>query len=236
MTSKSHAALVSLAGLGVTTLACLLSTTAAADDKPGSPTIQTPPKITDAVKKVDYGFCSGPQNAHKYATNPVKVSLGACAKHMSQTFSAMSDGPSVGNNCGGFSMAFGPIGNLNPKLNQITMVADWGDAPLTSQNCPKAKITTQAYGERCLTDACDKTTWDVIGPKQNAGNWDGRTCKLATTLTSTGKPYRTLNLDIIATVLAGNEQVRKKAKGSIKAELKDGDCYNSAETKPAIKR
>jgi len=236
MKRGSSAAAIGSMGAIIALAACLLAVPATADDKPGS-TLKPSglPNPGDVAKKIDYGFCSGPQNAHTYAPSPVKITLGKC-NDMSQSFSAVSDGPSVGHNCGGFSMAFGPKGNLNPKLHQITMVADWGDAPLNAQNCSKAKITTQAYGERCLTDACDKTTWDVIGPKQNGGDWDGRTCQLATKLTSTGKPYRTLNLDIIATLTVNNAPVRKRAKGTITAELKQPDCYDAGEGKVATKR
>lgn len=213
----------------------LFGAAASAADSPGV-TLKdgAGPKPQDLAKKIDYGFCSGPQNAHTYAPSPVPILVGKCV--LSQSFSATSDGPSVGHNCGGFSMAFGPKGNLNPKLDQVTMVADWGDTPLTAQNCSKARITTMAYAERCLTDACDKTTWDRIGPKQNGGNWNGSSCELATTLKSTGKPYRTLNLDIIATLAVGNQLERKRAKGTITAEREVDNCINKGEAKAATKR
>jgi hypothetical protein len=42
-----------------------------------------------------HGFCSGPQNAHAYPSNPVKIALANCSS-MSQTFTSTSVGPSTG--------------------------------------------------------------------------------------------------------------------------------------------
>lgn len=56
-----------------------------------------------------YGMCSGPQNADAFPSSPVPVEAGQCDN--SQTFSATSDGPSTGDGCGGFTVAFGPKGD-----------------------------------------------------------------------------------------------------------------------------
>ena len=105
--------------------------------------------MSDAAKKVAYSFCDGPQNAQSYAASPVKVVLGQC-NSMSQSFTATSDAPSAGHNCGGYAIALGPKGKLNPNLHQITMTSAWGDAPLTAAECASAKVTAQAWGERCV--------------------------------------------------------------------------------------
>ena len=52
-------------------------------------------------------------------------------------------------------------------------------------------------------------------------------------LTSEGVKYRTLNLDTITSVVENGQIIRKRAKGTILAELKkEGPCL-SAEAKPA---
>jgi hypothetical protein len=219
-------------------IACALPAFAAPDDQPPSSS-RSGPVSKGVSKRVDYGFCSGRQNAHSYAPSPVKIVVEMC--RMSQTFSATSDGPSTGHNCGGYAIAFGPKGNLNPSLNEITMVAEWADQPLTTASaCDKARVTALAWGERCVNAACDKTTWDKIegGPKQRDGKWDSanQKCTIEVKFTSQGVGYRTLNLDIIADYPEGNQYVRKRAKGTIVAAKKDTKpCYNAGEASAAKK-
>ncbi len=200
MTRISHAV---CAGLSLLTFTWL-PVTAAPDDSPVSSSSRSKILASDVAKKVDYGFCSGPQNAQSYASSPVKVALGQC-NSMSQSFTATSDGPSNGNNCGGYSIAFGPKGNLNQNLHQIAMTSSGADTPLTQAQCWKAKVTAQAWGERCVDEVCNKTTWDLIegGPKQREGKWDSakNACVIETRFKSEGVKYRTLNLDTITTVV-----------------------------------
>jgi hypothetical protein len=187
---------------------------------------------------VDYGFCSGPQNAHAYPPTPVKIVLDNC-NGMSQRYTSTSVGPSAGHNCGGYAVAFGPLGHLNPQLHQVTMVAEWGDAPLTdAQACGKARVTALAWGERCLDETCSQTTWDKLGggPKRRHGKWDAATgkCTVEATFTSVNLKFKTLNLDVIADYPQGNQRVRKKAKATITAEKK-GNCVTTIEV-PAAKQ
>ena len=210
---------------------------AAPDDKPPI-TLNPGTAGGEIAKQIDYGFCSGPQNAHAYPPNPVKVLLANC-NSMSQTFTSTSVGPSTGVNCGGYAVAFGPLGHLSPQLHQITMLAEWADEPLTTaQACNQAKVTALAWGERCVNAACDQTAWDKIqgGPKQRHGKWDSATrkCAVEAKFKSENVHYKTLNLDIIADFPVGNQYVRKKAKGTIIA-AKKGDCLQSVEV-PAAKK
>ena len=235
MTSSTR---VASAVLLITASACLLPAAGAPNDRQSSSSSSSGRTVKDAVKTVDYGFCSARPDAQSYAPSPVKVVMGKC-NDLSQTFSATSDKPSVGpQGCGGYAIAFGPLGNLSPKLNQITMISEWGDTALTSTQCSKAKVSGQAYGERCLDDTCSKTTWDVIEgkPKQSQGKWDMKTnqCWLSVKFTSKNVPYKTLTLDTITTLFNGAADERKRAKGTIIAELKDDKCY-SAEGKVAKK-
>jgi hypothetical protein len=233
MTRISHAV---CAGLSLLNFTCLPAS-AAPDDPPVSSSSRSISSVSDAAKKVAYSFCDGPQNAQSYAASPVKVVLGQCSS-MSQSFTATSDAPSAGHSCGGYAIAFGPKGKLNPNLHQITMTSAWGDAPLTAAECASAKVTAQAWGERCVNEACKKTTWDLIegGPKQRDGKWDParNACVVEVRFTSEGVKYRTLNLDTITTVVENGQIIRKRAKGTILAELKkDPPCY-SGEATPAM--
>ena len=210
----------------------------AASENPqdGAVTKQGPMKPTST-----YGMCSGPQNADAFAQSPVPVVEGKCDN--SQTFSATSLGPSNGNGCGGFSVAFGPIGNLRPYLDHVILRAEWGDAPLTAANCASAKIAAVGWGARCtgrvdktapLTTACSSTKWEKIGgPTQVKGVWSttGQVCTISVQLSSVGKQHKTLTMDIIATVVENGQTVRKRAKGTIWVRKPNGQCL-SATSKP----
>ena len=219
--------------------AVVISATAlAAPDKTGwSSGERAQNNASDVAKKLTYGMCSAPQNADAYPGSPQKIVVEDC-NDFSQQFVVTAAKPSSNSNCGGFTVAFGPLGDLKPHLHQITMTADWGDDPVPADQCQYARVTAIAWGERCLDDVCMKTDWYVIGgPKQRKGKWDAasRTCKLDIKFTSTGKQHKTLNLDVIATHFNGAHHIRKREKGTIRAEIKsDKACY-SAEGKVATK-
>jgi len=203
-------------------------------------TKQGPMKATST-----YGMCSGPQNADASAQSPVPVVEGKCDN--SQTFSATSLGPSTGNGCGGFTVAFGPDGTLRPHLDHVILKAEWGDVPLNAANCASAKISTVGWGARCtgranktassLTTACESAQWEKIGgPTQGKGVWNTTTqgCDIGVQLNSIDKKYKTLTMDIIATVVENGQTVRKRATGTIWAREPNGQCF-SATTKPKRK-
>lgn len=203
---------------------------------PSDKTLQSGAK--DAVKKMSYGMCSARPEADTYVPSPQKILLGSCYSQ-SQQFTMTSDNANYGRDCGGYTLAFGPLGDLKPHLHQITMTAGWGDAPLTAAQCGNARVTAAAYGERCLTDDCSSTDWHMIGggPKQRKGKWDqaSNSCQLDVKFTSQKTRHKTLTLDVIADVLVNNNYVRKRAKGTILAELKgDAGCFK-AEGKAAVK-
>ena len=192
-----------------------------------------------------YGMCSGPPNADAFAQSPVPVVEGKCDD--SQTFSATSLGPSNGNGCGGFTVAFGPKGNLRPYLDHVILRAEWGDVPLAAANCASARIATVGWGARCtgrvnkttpLTTACTSTKWEKIGaPIQRKGVWHttSQVCSIVADVSSVDKQYKTLTMDIIATVVENGQTVRKRAKGTIWVRQPNGQCL-SAPSKPKPKR
>ena len=192
-----------------------------------------------------YGMCSGPQNADAFPSSPVPVEEEKC--HNSQTFSATSAGPTTGDGCGGFTVAFGPQGNLRPNLKHVILKGEWGDVPLTAANCASAKIAVVGWGARCtdhadqtapsLGTACTSTKWEKIGgPTQGKGFWNttSQVCYVSAQVSSTDKRYKTLTMDIIATVVENGKTVRKRAEGTIRASYPNGQCV-STPAKPARK-
>lgn len=188
----------------------------------------------NATKAGTYGMCSAPQNADDFPSKPVPVDHGQCEN--SQTFTATSAKPSTGSStCGGFTMAFGPMGDLKPYLDRVTLRASWGDTPLTAANCTKARVAAVAWGARCTDDACTEAIWEKIGdgPKQRAGFWNttSQVCYTELLFNSSGKKFKTLNIDVIAKIVEDGKWVRKHAKGSIYVKRPNGKCP-SATYKP----
>ena len=207
---------------------------------PGAPTETPLPDVGTAPPPttVTYGLCSGPTNADAFPSSPVLVLAGPCQN--SQQYTATSPGPSTGGSCGGFTVAFGPMGDLKPYLNHsIILRAEWGDTALTAANCAKAKVAAIGWGARC-TDrglGCTTAEWQKIGgPKQKAGTWNAtsNTCDTLIQFNSSDKKFKTLNIDIIATLPEGGQTVRKHAKGFIHVSHPNGKCL-SPSVKPARK-
>jgi hypothetical protein len=181
-------------------------------------------------------LCEAPQNADANPSSPVPVEPSAC--YDIQTFSAMSNTPSTGASCGGFTVAFGPLGDLKPYLDNVTLAADWGDIALDAGNCAKAHVAAVAWGARCSDDACTSAQWEKIGgPSRRKGTWNStsQVCYIGLSFSGAGKKYKTLNLDVIATSLENGQDVRKRAKGTITARRGNGTCA-SLPAKPATKQ
>jgi hypothetical protein len=204
----------------------------------GSPTETPLPDVEKQppTKPVTYGLCDAPQNADAFPSSPVRVVPGTCQN--SQQFTATSPGPSTGGNCGGFTVAFGPMGDLKPYLNHsIILRADWGDTALTAATCAQAKVAAVAWGARCTDKLCTTAEWEKIGgPKQRTGTWNttSGTCYISVQFNSSDKEFKTLNIDVIATLPAGGQTVRKRAKGYIYVSQPNGKCL-SAPAKPTRK-
>jgi hypothetical protein len=182
--------------------------------------------------KATYGLCDAPQNADDFASSPVSVTAGKCDN--TQQFSSTSVQPSTGGACGGYTVAFGPLGDLKPFLDRGNLIADWGDAPLTGAQCAKARVAAIGWGARCINAACTEAEWQKLGDaKQRAGTWNpnSKVCYICTNFYSSDTKFRTLNLDIIATLDQNGTLVRKRAKGTIIASHPNGKCYST--TQPA---
>jgi hypothetical protein len=199
---------------------------APSSEQPGDDVSKQPPSTPS------YGFCNGPQNADTFPSSPIPVEETKC--NFVQKYTATSVGPSTSApiSCGGYTVVFGPKGDLKPNLYHVILAADWGDTPLTSSTCAKAKLAAVAWGERCTNDACTTSTWQKIsGPKQRTGSWNAtnQACYIGIQFSQKDKDkkYKTLNLDIITTLLENNQTVRKRAKGTITALIGNGKCISA---------
>ena len=75
------------------------------------------------------------------------------------------------------------------------------------------------------------TGWEKIGsgPRQRSGTWNSNShvCYISVNFVSTGKKFKTLNLDIITTLDQGGQVVRKRAKGTIYTSHPNGKCFKA---------
>jgi hypothetical protein len=194
-------------------------------------------QVPGAMRAVTYGLCIAPQNADAFASSPVPVLEDQCSYH--QRFEATSAGPSHGSSCGGFTVAFGPLGDLkrDAPWSRYEVRASWGDTPLGQAECAAARISAVAWGARCSTPECPEATWEKLGgPQSKKGTWQpgGKACALE--LVFFGKPesiYKTINVDVITTLAQGGQTTRKRAFASIRASRGNGNCASTTHTPPS---
>lgn len=186
---------------------------------------QTPPL------KVTYGLCSGPGNADAFPSNPVPVVNGECER--SQEFKAESSNANYGGSCGGFTTAFGPMGDFKRNWKRRYLIARWVEAPLTQATCSSARIAAAGWGYRCDNEACTAGAWERIGqPTSKKGVWsvNSKVCHIDVTFSAPDKDYNTLNIDAIATFTQGGQTVRKRVGGTIRANRPNGQCPTATYT------
>lgn len=223
--------LLSLAVIACTTTAAQAAPEAATNSVlPATERPYTAQQADLPHKRVTYGLCSGPQNADDLPTSPVPVQEDRCSHY--QHYEAVSAAPSHGGSCGGYAVAFGPMGDLKTDWKRYTLKALYGEA-LTEAQCSKARIATVAWGSRCLNDDCSSVRWERIGtPRAKNGSWSGQgRCNLEHSFVDVQHRYKVLNIDVIATLQEGSQTVRKRARASIRAERGNGKCYST--TQPA---
>ena len=143
---------------------------------------------------------------------PVQEDSCDCYQH----YEASSAGPSNGGSCGGFVVAFGP----------------WGDLQLTQAQGNKARLSAVAWGERCTNADCTTFAWEKIGvPLSKHGTWGANSnrCHLEHQFINIQNHYRTLKVDVIASLQEGSQAVRKRARGDIRAERGNGKCFSTTQ-------
>ncbi len=207
------------------------SATAEPVKKSGS-TAERPKTEKAPLPQPTYGLCELPQNPESFPSSPVTVEQDQCSWF--QHYSANSHTPTTGGSCGGFTVVFGQMGDLKPHLDRVSLKAEWADLALTAANCASARIAAVGWGERCSDQACTSVQWEKIGgPQQGKGHWNtvSQVCYVSVAFASANKRYKTLNLDIIATLIEDDKPVRKRAKGTIHVKRGNGKCP-SVDQKP----
>lgn len=189
----------------------------------------------EAQKQIaTFGLCSAPQNADDLPTRPLPVQEDACDYF--QRYEATSAAPTNGGSCGGYTLAFGPLGGLKTTWKRYQLNASWGEAPLTQAQCGQARLSAVAWGARCLNADCSSTQWETIGvPLSKKGIWGTNQprCFLEHQFLNHQNHYKTLNIDVIASLQEGSQTVRKRAHARIRAESGNGKCF-SATQEPRI--
>jgi len=122
-----------------------------------------------------YGLCSGPQNADAFPSSPVPNVETQC--EFTQQFHSTSPNASYGGSCGGYTVAFGPQGDLKRKRKYLWLKGEWADAQLTTQAaCTAAHIAAASWGYLCTNAACTTGAWERIGTASSkTGYWNTNT-------------------------------------------------------------
>ena len=178
-----------------------------------------------------YGLCSGPQNADDFPSSPVPSVETQC--EYTQQFHSTSPNASYGGSCGGYTVAFGPKGDLKRKRKYLWLRGEWADVPLTQANCTSAHIAAASWGYRCTNAACTTGAWERIGAassKKGFWNTTSQVCYLSVQANTGNKDYQTVSIDIIGTQGQGQSAVRKRVKASIYNVHPNGKCPSATYT------
>jgi hypothetical protein len=179
-----------------------------------------------------FGLCNAPQNADAFPSQPVPVKTRPCEDY--QRFEATSPGPSTGSSCGGYTVAFGPMGDLKHYWKRYNLRANWADAPPTAATCGNTYVAATAWGWRCDNADCSAGDWELIhAPYRRQGTWNSVSNVCYTDISwvaPLGKVYKTLTLDIIGTVGTAANAPRKRVHGIIDASRGNGTCASASAT------
>jgi hypothetical protein len=178
-----------------------------------------------------YGLCSGPQNADAFPSSPVPVVETQC--DFTQEFHATAVKVEPDASCGGFTITFGPKGDLKRKWKYLWLTGKWGDTPPTQATCSTSYIAAAAWGYLCANAECTSGAWERIGTaKKVQGTWNStsQVCYLSVGANTGSKDYSTVTMDVIATQGTGTAKVYKRAAGSIHNQRPNGKCFSTTYT------
>jgi hypothetical protein len=148
-----------------------LAAVAAAPTGPTLSSSETPLTAGPALPVATYGLCSGPQNADAFPSNPVPVVETQCFH--TQEFHATAVKAEPDASCGGFTIAFGPKGDLKRNWKYLWLTAKWGDTPPTQATCAQSSLAAAAWGYLCANAECTSGAWERIGTARKAqGTWN----------------------------------------------------------------
>ena len=211
----------------VCAVSLLMRTVPAASDPGRSGELPSIEDTNPPVKVTTSELCNAPQNADDFPSSPVPIQEGKCEIY--QEFKSISPNANYGGSCGGFTVAFGPKGDLKLAMKRYRLRADWGDTGPTPALCAGARVTAAAWGYRCDDTDCTAGAWERIGTaKSRNGSWSrpDKRCVLELTFLASNKTYQTLNVDVIASQKQGGTTERRRAKASIYAERGNGKCVS----------
>jgi hypothetical protein len=181
-------------------------------------------------------FCSGPQNADAFPSNPVLVKTDQC--HHYQQYESTSPTTNYNSGCSGYTVAFGSKGGLKHPVDGHTLWVDWGDTPPTAASCASSHVEGIAWGYRCGDRGCRTGDWEQIGAaKSDAGNWNSNSKVCYVGVNFISKPdsdYLTVSVDARAYRQQGETRTPKKVKVKIYAYRHTGKCVSATPSGPSI--
>lgn len=173
------------------------------------------------------GECTGPGNAWAFPSQPVPVQEDLC--HYYQVYQAIS--PTTSYPDCGYTVAFGPQGDLKHPGDGYWLQADWGEVVTTPADCENSHTSGQAWGYRCEGFHCaDLGQWERIGDwKTRSGYWNSvsNACYLGLSFSAAGINYNTVQVQVNAYRGSGANKVAKRAKGHIYVFRHTGHCLTA---------
>lgn len=215
----------------VSWVALLVCAAASAAPTTGTSSSEQPVATGTAPLVSAYGLCAQPQNADAFPSRPVPVIETQC--EFTQKFAATAASPTLGSECGGFTIAFGQQGDLKRNWKDLWLTAKWGEAMPTQAKCASSYLAAAAWGYRCTDAACNTGAWERIGPaKKIHGTWHStsKTCALQIISSADNKDYLTANMDVIATEGQGSAAVKKRAAAEIYNHTPNHKCPSATQT------
>jgi hypothetical protein len=185
-----------------------------------------------ALGCVSCNVCSGPKNADAFPSSPVPVQESLC--HYYQTYTATSPTVNYDSDCG-YTVAFGPMGDLKRPQDGYLLEADWGDVPPTQADCASSHTAGTAWGYRCDNRHCLHGDWEQIGKWQtHTGSWNSvsNKCYLGVSFVAGATDYQTVQVQVRAYSGSGANKQQKRAKGYIYVYRHTGHCASAPATPP----
>lgn len=175
--------------------------------------------------------CTGPGNAWAYPNTGVPVEKVQCQYYqIYQAISPTTDYPSCG-----YTVAFGPQGQLMHPADGYLLQAEWGEVVASQAECEDSHTSGQAWGYRCDNAHCTAGEWENFGAlKSRSGYWNpvSNTCYLSLGFNASGVDYNTVQVQVNAYSGSGSSKVRRRAKGYIYVFRHSGGCLTATPVPP----
>jgi hypothetical protein len=173
--------------------------------------------------------CTGPANAEAFPSSPVPVEETQC--FYSQVYEAASLTASYPS-CG-FTVAFGPKGDLKHPAHGYLLQADWPEPVTTPADCTVSHTSGQAWGYRCDNRDCTQGAWERIDSwKTRSGYWNAtsKSCYLGLSFSAASADYLTVQVEVSAYRGSGTSKEYRRANGHIYVYRNTGHCQVATKT------